>query len=246
MIDSILFDMGGTLENVTKNRQMRMNGIPLLRKCLRQSGIEIKKTDEEFLTELEKGNAAYKAWSEVSMIESPSLEIWHKWNLGAFGIPENRLADISEELAELWETQFFRRTLRPDVPGMLESLSRAGYRLGIISNTSSRGQVFHSLEAYGIDHYFGSVCLSSIEGIRKPRPEIFLKAVNALGSIPVRAAYVGDTLARDVTGAKKAGYAAAVHMKPEVPKAIDAHADNLYRPDYVITMISEIMDIFTP
>lgn len=243
MIDSVLFDMGGTLEDVEYNHEIRLRGAQLVLDRLRQSGIKLATDDEAFLRALEKGNAEYKAWSAKNMLEIPAAKVWAEWNLRDFSLPEDIVAGIGEDLASLWETEFYIRKLRPGVPEMLEKLARGGYKLGIISNTVSRRQVFVSLKEYGIDKYFGCICLSSIEGIRKPKPEIFIRAVKLLSSAPQRAAYVGDTVSRDVVGAKNAGYALAIQIHSFLTSMADTEVDKSCRPDYLIEDITDIPDI---
>ena len=51
-------------------------------------------------------------------------------------------------------------------------------------------------------------------GISKPDPRIFMAAVDALGIEPDRAVMVGDSLARDMVGARAAGMA-HIWLTPE-------------------------------
>ena len=89
---------------------------------------------------------------------------------------------------------------------MLARLKSAGFRLGVISNVVSLGQVPHNLRAYGLDHYFEAVVTSSAFGYRKPSPRIFWEATRQMDLPPAACAYVGDTISRDVVGARRAGY----------------------------------------
>lgn len=244
MIDTVLFDMGGTLEDIEYDHDIRLEGTESVLKCLKDNGINIDMAAEEFLEILERRNAEYKAWCENSLIESPTVEIWHKWHLKDFEIPEDKLSNISEDLSVIWETKFYRRSLRKDSKATLNGLKERGYKLGIISNTSSCSQVISTLKEYGIDKYFDCVCLSSIENIRKPSVDIFMKAVNELGSSVERCVYVGDTIARDVIGSKNAGFAAAIQISSFLTKTVDSKVENeTYKPDYVISNMSEILNI---
>jgi len=151
---------------------------------------------------------------------------------------------IAEDLAYAWETTFFARKLRPDAVSTLDSLAGRGYRLGVISNTSSRTQVFRTLEAYGIAKYFESVVLSSIEGVRKPHPAIFASALKAMGSAASTTAYVGDTLSRDVIGSKRAGYALAFQIRSFLTAGSDSGVGpDSEKPDYAVESLSEIVAI---
>jgi putative hydrolase of the HAD superfamily len=243
-IDTVLFDMGGTLEDIKYNKEIRLDGVKHILNCLKNKNINIDASPEVFLEILEKRNSEYKAWCEKSTIESSALEIWHKWHLKDFHISEEELLSICEELAFIWETRFYKRSLREEVPSVLEELRSKGYKLGIISNTSSCTQVFKTLKDYGIENYFDCVYLSSIEGVRKPNVDIFYKAVKALNSSPESSAYVGDTVSRDVIGSKNAGFAAAIQIASFLTKASDSKVEEQdFRPDYVISNMKEVLGI---
>lgn len=243
-IDVILFDMGGTLEDVRYSYELRRRALPGILNVLDSAGITLSEEEETLLNVILSRNAEYKAWSEAREVELSALDIWADWNLRDFNIPHVSLEPVAEELAYLWETTFFARSLRPDAEGTLRALSSLGYRLGIISNTSSRTQVFRSLDAYGIADCFDNVVLSSIEGVRKPAREIFDAAVKAMGTESASAAYVGDTLSRDVIGSKRAGFALAIQIQSFLTASSDVSVrSGSTRPDYLVTRLGEIVDI---
>jgi putative hydrolase of the HAD superfamily len=243
-IEAVLFDMGGTLEDLHYDRALRLAALPGILAVLAGEGIVLPGDDSEILDRLLARNAEYKAWSEKARIESPAASIWSDWNLRDFSLPADKVGRIAEELAYVWETSFFARKLRPDAASTLDSLAKRGYRLGVISNTSSRTQVFRTLEAYGIADRFECVVLSSVEGVRKPHPAIFETALKAMGSRAESAAYVGDTLSRDVIGAKEAGYALAFQIRSFLTAGSDASVrPGSAKPDYLVESLSEIVAI---
>ena len=85
---------------------------------------------------------------------------------------------------------------------MLERLSRR-YRLGIVSNFY--GNLPTVCDNAKVRRYFGVIVDSAQVGFLKPDPRIFLAAVEALGIKPSRTVMVGDSLARDMAGARAAG-----------------------------------------
>lgn len=87
---------------------------------------------------------------------------------------------------------------------ILERLARR-YRLGIVSNFY--GNLATVCDNAQVRRYFGVIVDSARVGLSKPDPRIFLTAVAALGSEPGRAVMVGDSLARDMAGARAAGMA---------------------------------------
>jgi putative hydrolase of the HAD superfamily len=87
---------------------------------------------------------------------------------------------------------------------ILERLA-ARYRLGIVSNFY--GNLTTVCDNAQVRRYFGVIVDSARVGISKPDPRIFMTAVEALGIEPGRAVMVGDSLARDMAGARAAGMA---------------------------------------
>jgi putative hydrolase of the HAD superfamily len=87
---------------------------------------------------------------------------------------------------------------------ILERLARR-YRLGIVSNFY--GNLATVCDNAQVRRYFGVIVDSARVGLSKPDPRIFVTAVEALGIEPGRAVMVGDSLARDMAGARSAGMA---------------------------------------
>jgi HAD superfamily hydrolase (TIGR01509 family) len=94
---------------------------------------------------------------------------------------------------------------------ILERLARR-YRLGIVSNFY--GNLATVCDNAQVRRYFGVIIDSARVGISKPDPRIFMQAVDALGVEPGRAVMVGDSLARDMAGARAAGMA-HIWLTPE-------------------------------
>jgi putative hydrolase of the HAD superfamily len=87
-------------------------------------------------------------------------------------------------------------------PALLR-LRRAGLRLAVVSN--SNGTVRQLLGRLGLVGLFEEVLDSAIEGIEKPDPRIFQRALGRLGAPPGEALFVGDIYNVDVVGGRGAG-----------------------------------------
>ena len=87
---------------------------------------------------------------------------------------------------------------------VLERLAQR-YRLGIVSNFY--GNLPTVCDNAEVRRYFGVIVDSAQVGFLKPDPRIFLAAVEALGIKPSQTVMVGDSLARDMAGARAAGMA---------------------------------------
>lgn len=92
----------------------------------------------------------------------------------------------------------------PDTLATLSSLYRKGYGLGVITNGTVRVQQA-KIESTGLQAFMNVVLISETEGIKKPHPEIFQRALRRLQVAPDEAVFVGDNLVADVLGAKAAG-----------------------------------------
>jgi len=86
----------------------------------------------------------------------------------------------------------------------LKALRRAGIRLGIVTNGSIAVQEA-KIEQLGLSALVDAVLISEREGVRKPNPEIFHRAIARLGVDASEAWFVGDNPDDDVAGAIAAG-----------------------------------------
>ena len=103
------------------------------------------------------------------------------------------------------------------------------YRLGVVSNVWGSSSVFRAaFDAAGVSDLFEVTVFSSDYGCIKPSPRIFRRALAAMNVDPLQAAFVGDDLRCDISGAKRAGMAAVWISPGDVPAT--AHP----APDLVI------------
>lgn len=87
---------------------------------------------------------------------------------------------------------------------MLETLKRKNLKLGIITNGKGQFQM-DNIKALGIENYFDTILVSEWEGIKKPDPEIFERALERLTISPKESIFVGDHPVNDVEAAKSVG-----------------------------------------
>ena len=87
----------------------------------------------------------------------------------------------------------------------------------------------------GLASAFDTILISEAEGVKKPDPEIFRRAVARLGVSPADAVYIGDKPDTDVRGAKSAGLRAI--WRPQEEGAVIAEADA------VIDQIGEVLEV---
>jgi putative hydrolase of the HAD superfamily len=233
-LKAVFFDMGGTIDTHTYDREAGVLATADIRLLLSRCGVTVRSSDEELYERINEGLSAYRRWREACWIELPPETVWREFVLKACPISPGQLSGVAEDLAYTVDTRYYQRRMRPEVPQVLELLKGMGLKLGIISNIQSRGQVPTDLRRYGIQHFFDPVVLSCEYGRRKPDPGIFHFAARQAGASAGCCAHVGDRISRDILGAKQAGFALAVQIRheyteseePEEPRA-DAVIDSL-------------------
>lgn len=188
MIDTVLFDMGGTLEDIHVDDESRHASIQGVLDILRAHGIDPDKDFETAASAINAGWERYGAYRDPRQRELKPEEIWGSFVLTDFGLDEESVRPYAEELAHMWEVTHYHRALRPHVREMLEGLKDLGMKLGVISNTASLYQVFDILKEYGIRDYFQDVTLSSVTGVSQDQPQYFhgLSPSGAVRSRPLR------------------------------------------------------------
>ena len=92
----------------------------------------------------------------------------------------------------------------PNLLSMLEDLISSKFILGIITNGYGQFQM-DNIKALGIENYFESILISEWEGIKKPDPQIFRKALTELNLEPSQSVFVGDHPLNDVKASKNIG-----------------------------------------
>jgi HAD superfamily hydrolase (TIGR01549 family) len=91
----------------------------------------------------------------------------------------------------------------PDVRPALDRLVSEGVRLAVVSNWDSNlPRVLDMLE---LTPYFETVVISHVEGIEKPNPGLFRRALDRLAVTAEQVLHIGDVPELDLAGAEAAG-----------------------------------------
>ncbi len=244
MIRAVVFDVGGTMHTGEDDAALNMAFSRQVLQVLDEGGIRLDAGPEDFYTTLSRMAEVYKARSEESGIELPGAEIWGGYFLKPYHVDMAKLAPLAEKLSFMYDYSRVRLVLRPHLKDTIEKLHDAGLVLGVISNIISLTFVPIILEEYGIMPYMSCVVLSSVSGVRKPKSGIFRIAEKELGLRPEELAYVGDTVSRDVIGARNAGWRLMIQISNPSTAFRDKDVkDSGYAPDYRITDLAQIPDI---
>jgi putative hydrolase of the HAD superfamily len=118
-------------------------------------------------------------------------------------IPAEVADEIAREVVAAHRAENLWRVPLPDAIETLRGLRKRGVRTAVVSNAD--GRVERALRAAGLTEELEFVVDSHFEGVEKPDPEIFRRALARLQLPPERVAYIGDIYSIDAVGARAAG-----------------------------------------
>jgi HAD superfamily hydrolase (TIGR01509 family) len=154
----------------------------------------------------ERFRTAYlAAFFEPGIIEEIEYPAQVRQLLAEFGIDvtDDELERFLEAEHTAWAPA---RQLATTSHALLEALRERGLKLGLVSNAFDPPGLLHrDLAELGIAERLDVALFSSEVGRRKPDPEIFQRALDALGVDAAAVLFVGDTLASDIAGAAALG-----------------------------------------
>ncbi|MGH7450534.1 MAG: HAD family hydrolase [bacterium] len=143
-----------------------------------------------------------------------------------------------EELCRRYHFIAERISTMPGAQHVLAELKRAGFRLGLVTNTSlPHSIIVEEFQRLSLYDYFDTVVCSSEIVFRKPDAAMFEVALRSLKITPSEALFVGDDYFADVIGAHKVGMK-TVWLNPNrnpVPGEI--------KLDYDIIGLEEILEL---
>ncbi|HHY2676684.1 HAD family hydrolase [Bacillus toyonensis] len=92
----------------------------------------------------------------------------------------------------------------PNMHELLQQLKQLNIKIGIITNGFTEFQM-SNLQALNIHTYTNTILVSEAEGIKKPHPEIFKRALQKLNVKAEECLYVGDHPENDALGSEQVG-----------------------------------------
>jgi putative hydrolase of the HAD superfamily len=196
VIQAVLFDWGDTLMEFTFDEE--------LLEASHRAGLEAIGRGDLRITEhfRERFEPLFALPGTLDEVEYPGFV---RAILRDFGV------DVSdEELARFLEAEHAAwapaRRLAATTHALLDALRGRGIKLGLVSNAFDPGWLLHrDLDQMGVGERLDFAVFSSEVGKRKPHPDIFRRALDALKVAPEQAVFVGDRLLEDVRGAGEIG-----------------------------------------
>ncbi len=236
-IEAILFDMGGTLRRSTKREFSEK--VQICQQILDRIGLNADPAD--FTRVLITRANAYQNWAKQELIELNEIDLWTQWMLP--DMPVEKISAMAVQLNQIWRDADRTWEIIPNAQDTVMTLYRRGYRLGLVSNTTSSVEVPSLLDEWGLAGYFDTVLLSCQVGKRKPGPDILLAATERMRVRPERSAYIGNLPHRDAAAARNAGFGSTVILcDPHRP--FDQPLETSFLPDHFIDNLKELLQIF--
>jgi putative hydrolase of the HAD superfamily len=195
-LEAVLFDVGGTLVELD---------YAFIADRARSRGVAIEPD------RLRRGEAASRRQLDAAAHRRGGVEEKDEQRRASYlgrmlveaGLPEALLEgflaeiDAAHALENLWRVEM-RGAART-----LAALRGRGLHTAAVSNAD--GRVESILQRLGLRSHLSLIVDSHLEGVEKPDPEIFHRALSRLGVAASQAIYVGDIYSIDALGARAAG-----------------------------------------
>jgi HAD superfamily hydrolase (TIGR01509 family) len=216
----VLFDYGRTLvtfEYPTKDLLEVMRGFrPRIEAALGMQAPEAEAILENVLLPLEK------TIGSMSEDEVEYMDVYRAgWAEAGLELPDGLLHDILDAEQQCWDRAV---RLDPDALQVLSWLGAHGIKRGVCSNAPFPPEMMRrQVEANGISEMVDAVVFSSELGRRKPAPEVYRAALDAIGVDARHALFVGDRVREDYEGPRAAGIRAVIftaHAEEAPPEGV--------------------------
>ncbi len=227
---AVLFDMFDTLVMIRKNHEFYSPSLMRMYRYLNKNGINV--SFGAFQKAYIKARDDLYAKADANL-EEPHFNVRVSEALKSLGynydVSSPIVAAATAEFCDEFMTYVY---LDENTEKLLRTL-HGKYKLGIISNFAIPECVHKLLKTHDLDKLFNSIVVSGAVNKRKPSPEIFERALKALGVSASETVFVGDTLDADIEGAKAVGMK-AVYIERRIEKVEQV------RPDQTIKSLSEL------
>lgn len=229
-LGAVFFDIGGTLVAKTRYAERDPRAIFGMIALLQ---LDCQPT--ELVEQINRGQQAYKKWSEKTLSELTVEEKWVRFLLPE--LDSDLVRGKAQHLQQMWRTSKGKASVKDDALSVLTKIKQRGYTLGTISHSTPK-----YLDEPGIADLLDVRIHAPEFGKRKPHPSLFVEAARRCGLDPAQCAYVGDNPWRDVVGPREAGYGSVILMKNGGPDPAENPA--MMQPDMVIHDLNELLELF--
>lgn len=224
MIRALLFDAGNTLirmDYAAIAAELARHGVPLTPEDVQRA---------EWLARVRLDTDVFAPSGAFSTESRDTLERYTRYLLEAAGV-----ADAALHAGVITWRRGYNPPLglwtvaEPEAAAALQLAREAGLATAVVSN--SNGTIRRILESLDLARHVDVILDSQEEGLEKPDPRFFQRALDRLGVAAADAAYIGDFYSVDVLGARRAGMRAVLMDPgacwgardcPQAPTVLDA------------------------
>jgi HAD superfamily hydrolase (TIGR01549 family) len=206
-VDAVLFDYGRTLVTFAYPTEDLLEVLGRLRPRIAEALGSAAPAAEAIMRDVLLPLEAH--------IESPGedevryIDVYQAaWRRAGLDLPADLLYEILDEEQRCWD-----RAVQVDreAVGVLKWLAWRGIKRAVCSNAPFPPEMMRrQVEANGIADLVNAVLFSSEVGRRKPAPELYLAALDAVGVRADRALFVGDRVREDYEGPRNVGMRAVI------------------------------------
>jgi HAD superfamily hydrolase (TIGR01549 family) len=197
-IEAVLFDYGLTLVTFSFPRECLLEVLDMHRPRL---GSNVPDAETIMRTVLEPLEADLEGYGED---EVDYMDFYERaWQRAGIDAPRDVLYQVLDHEQRCWDAAV---KLAPAALETLDRLRQRGLKTAVASNAPFPPEFMRrQLDGNGIGQRVDSIVFSSEVGRRKPAPELYQAALEALKIGAERALYVGDRYAEDYEGPRRVG-----------------------------------------
>ena len=206
-VDGVLFDYGRTLVTFRYPTDDLLHVLrefrPRIESALGVPAPEAEKILEDVLLPLEEFIGS------MSEDEVDYMDVYRDaWARAGLRLPDDLLHEILDAEQQCWDRAV---EVDEDAARVLTWLGERGTRRGVCSNAPFPPQMMRrQVRANGIAELVDAIVFSSETGRRKPSPDLYLAALDAIGTEPRQTLFVGDRVREDYEGPVAVGMRAVI------------------------------------
>jgi HAD superfamily hydrolase (TIGR01509 family) len=198
MIRALLFDAGNTLirmDYAAIAAELARHGVSVTPEAVQRA---------EWQARVRLDTAVFAPGAPFSTESGDTAARYVRYLLEELGAVDAGLVDVMTEWRRRYNAPVGLWTVaEPEAAEALALVRESGRVAGVVSN--SNGTIRGILERLDLARYLDFVLDSYEEGLEKPDPRLFQRALARAGVDAAEAAYIGDLYSVDVVGARRAG-----------------------------------------
>jgi putative hydrolase of the HAD superfamily len=207
-IGGVLFDYGQTLVTFAYPEadllEVIRHFLPTIEEALKAPAPSAEVILEQVFLPLEEFVSS-EAEDEVDWLEATRLS----WERAGLALPDGLLYEIVDAEQKCWDAIV---EVDSDALPVLSALRSRGIRRGICSNAPFPPEMMRrQVGTNGIGELMDGIVFSSMVGRRKPAPEMYRAALDAIGVAPERVLFVGNRVREDYEGPRLLGMQAVLY-----------------------------------